>query len=206
MMNSSSDNFEIGLNIHLLSFTLPKNLIKDREEVRVSITTMPEGKKQHFYLKGKKMNYSNHVFSINITNQTKNIIIVYRKKNFFTDNPIIASKTLHMREYECFPKQPIETGMISTEVKTYNVYYPLQVQKEEEKQNNLNDQANGKSFKRKVLGQMQIQLTFTPPYSGENEKRKEEKSITFGHRMSKKHQKSEYKKINNENVCDSNLL
>lgn len=206
MMNSSSDNFEIGLNIHLLSFTLPKNLIKDREEVRVSITTMPEGKKQHFYLKGKKMNCSNHVFSINITNQTKNIIIVFRKKNFFTDNPIIASKTLHMREYECLPKQPIETGMISTEVKTYNVYYPLQVQKQEEKQNNLNDQANGKSFKRKVLGQMQIQLTFTPPYSGENEKRKEEKSITMSHKMNKKHRKNDYQKINNENVCDTNLI
>lgn len=211
-MQQLNNSFEIGLNIHLLSFTLPKNLIKNKEEVRVSITTMPDGRKQHFYLKGKKMYCSNHVFSINITNQTKNIIMVFRKKVFLSENPIIASKTIHLREYDCFPKQPIETGMISSEVRSVNIYYPLQKQKEEEVGNeNFVCKENEKSFKRKILGQMELQLTFTPPYEvdkkekkkeekKEKKEKKEEKNTGSIHKINKKskNNNNEYTKIENE--------
>ena len=75
------------MNIHLLSFKLPKDVVKDKEEIRVSITTIPEENKEHFSIEGKKMYNANHVFSLNITNNTRKIIMVFRKKTIF-DDPI----------------------------------------------------------------------------------------------------------------------
>ena len=76
----SNSEYQIGLNIHLLSFLLPNKLIHESDSVRVSVTTIPEENKQHFKIKGKKICSSNHVFSLNITNKTDRIVIVFRKK------------------------------------------------------------------------------------------------------------------------------
>lgn len=170
-MIQNSTRFTFGLNIHLLSFTLPRDVMKDKDDIRVSITTMPEESKQHFHLRGKKTNYSNHVFSLNITNQTKRIIMVFRKKHFFADDPIIASATIHMSDFSKFPRNPEEigNGTISTDVKTLNVYYPLQKQIIEENRQGKN--ISKYNIKRKVLGQMQIQLTFTTPYASFSHKK-----------------------------------
>ena len=157
-MNTStnqSKRFENGLSIHLLAFSLPKEIIKDNEEVRVSITTIPEECKQHFTIEGKKIYNSNHIFSLNITESTSKIIIVFRKVSTLQDNPIIASTTIHLRDFKELPNEQIITGMISTEIKYINLYYPLQKQMNEEKKKNV---------QRKVIGQMQIQLTATTPY------------------------------------------
>lgn len=204
MLSTTQNNgkFEIGLNIHLLSFSLPKDLIKDREEVRVSITTIPELNKQHFTLHGKKMNCTNHVFTINITNETKNVVMVFRKKTFNKENPIIASKTIHLREYKNFPQEPITTGTLNSEVKQMNIYYPLQKQEQEAQSNyNGNDDTQNK---RKILGSMQVQLSFTTPYLNTTKEKKNNKTKNNNHeqkthKFNKKSSKNEYRKIDTQN-------
>lgn len=200
-MSQNDSIFEIGLNIHLLSFSLPNDLIKDRDEVRVSITTMPDESKQHFSLHGKKMNCSNHVFSLNITNKTKHIIMVFRKKTFLSENPIIGSVTIHTKDFPKIPRSVDQlcSGIINTDVKKVNIYYPLQKQiKEFEQQSSVpqSEEEIKKQIKRKVLGQMQIQLSFTAPYSNVNtDKIKKEKSESKKNAEPKKNSKTEKSKI-----------
>lgn len=209
-MIQNSTRFTFGLNIHLLSFTLPRDVMKDKDDIRVSITTMPEESKQHFHLRGKKTNYSNHIFSLNVTNQTKRIIMVFRKKHLFADDPIIASSTIHMSDFSKFPRNPEElgNGAISTDVKTLNVYYPLQKQIIEENRQGKN--ISKYNIKRKVLGQMQIQLSFTTPYASFSHKKEakenrhhtkiernsndKNQSIKM-HKTKKNKQKGEYEQI-----------
>lgn len=156
MIASNNKGFQNGLNIHLLAFALPRDVIQDNEDVRVSITSIPEEIKQNFIIEGKKMGNSNHVFSLNITNETKKIIMVFRKQSSHSENPIIASSTIKLEEFKELPRKQITNGMIRTEVKHINIYYPLQRQIQEEGKKNV---------QRKVLGQMEIQLTFTASYS-----------------------------------------
>lgn len=157
--------FPIGFNIHLISFQLPKNVIKENEDIRVSITTLPEESKQHFHLHGKKMLCTNHVFSLNVTNKTKKVIMVFRKKIFLHEDPIIASTIIYQEDFPKLPDDvdPSNIETMSTDVKTLNIYYPLQKQIQEEKAAGKYDKT--KKIDRKILGQMQIQLSFTSPYT-----------------------------------------
>ncbi|KAK8889644.1 hypothetical protein M9Y10_034397 [Tritrichomonas musculus] len=157
-MTQNKAKYENCLNVHLLAFVLPKDLINDNDEVRVSVTTIPEENKQCFFLQGNKMNNSNHIFSLNITDQTKKIIMVFRKKNISSEYPIIASATIHLVDFENVPQKQMVSGIITTQVKVLNLYYPLQKQMIENKEEN-------KKFARKVLGKMRIQLSFAAPYS-----------------------------------------
>mgnify|MGYP001033567758 FL=1 len=165
MNTQNNTTFENCMNIHLLSFTLPKNILKEKDDVRVSITTMPEERKQHFTIESKKIYSVNHVFSINITEKTDKIIIVFRKKTILSENPIIASATLSLNKFKNVPKEQITNGILTSDVQTLNIYYPLQKQMKEE---------HCKNIERKVLGQMQVQLSFTVPYI-EIEKNKKKK-------------------------------
>ena len=164
-MNNNNSKFENGMIIHLLSFNLPKNIIDKEEEVRVSITTLPDEKKEHFTIEGKKMYNANHVFTLNVTNQTKTVVMVFRKKTFLQENPIIASAKLSLNNFKNVPKEQITNGVITSDIQTLNIYYPLQKQMNEE---------HSKNIKRKVLGEMQVQLSFTVPYI-EIEKSKKKK-------------------------------
>lgn len=215
-MLQNNEKFEIGLNIHLLSFTLPKNLIKDKDDVRVSITTMPDETKQHFSLHGKKMNCSNHVFSLNITNQTKHIILVFRKKTLLSDNPIIGSVTIHTKDFPKIPQSVNQlcSGLVTTDIKNVNIYYPLQKQmKEMELQSDhyMSQDEMRKQMKRKVLGQMQIQLSFTAPYSSvktDNNKRYKNTNLDLKnnsqaeknkiHKVKKLEKKGDYEKLTDD--------
>ena len=98
-INQSKFSYQIGLNIHLLAFKLPEKLIHDSDSVRVCIITFPEKNKPHFSVKGKKINTSNHVFSLNITNKTDKTVMFFRNKNALGENPIIASSTIHLQFY-----------------------------------------------------------------------------------------------------------
>lgn len=153
-MSQNNEIFNIGFNIHLLSFSIPRNIIKYDEDIRVSITTLPEECKQNFYLPCEKMENSNHVFAFNITNQTTKIVMVFRKKNSMANDPIIASSTIHRTD---FPRITADfaqmcSGTINTEVKEFKIYEPLHKQ-----YININTQ-------RKVIGTMKIQFSFTTPY------------------------------------------
>lgn len=189
-------NFEIGLNIHLISVKLPKKIIKSKDTIRVSITTMPEGNKQHFYMKRKKINCSNCVFLTNITNHTKHIIIVFRKKSILSKNPIIAQKTIHSKEFESFQQEPIENWIFSTEVKTLHIFSHQKHNKE-----------NNRSHRNKYLGEMQIKLSFTTPYTTvkeNNDEQEIEKTNIKNQKTNKKDQYLDYQKIESENLYNNN--
>lgn len=180
---SKDNKFEIGLNIHLLSFRLPEEVIKTREVIRVSITTFPELNQQHFYLYAKNMNCPNHTFSINITNQTKHFIIHFRKKVFLKENPIIGSKTIHLQHFQCFPKDPISNDIIKSEVKSVNIYYRHQFGEKE-----IKDEAKYQPI---IIGNMLIQLSFTPPY-------KKNDSKDNNHKIKRKLSINKHEKVANE--------
>ena len=194
-MNNNNSKFENGMIIHLLSFNLPKNIIDKEEEVRVSITTLPDEKKEHFTIEGKKMYNANHVFTLNVTNQTKTVVMVFRKKTFLQENPIIASTTIHFKDFKEIPCEQITNGIINTEVKTINIYYPLQQQKREEHKDKI---------ERKILGQMQIQLTFTTPYL--NQKQQKTNKTNKTNKINKINKINKSNKINKINKIQSHKI
>lgn len=202
-MTQNNSNSQIGLNIHLLTFKLPEKLVHDSDSVRVSITTFPEENKQHFYVKGKKINTSNHVFSLNITNKTDKIVMVFRKKNPLGDDPIIASSTIHLKKFTELPIEQITCGTQMTDVKILDIYYPLQKQIQEEQSKEQTNGTANKNMKRKVLGQMEVQLSFSTPYLNSNKEKtnkKENKNISKKMNKSYKPKKNgKYEQITDEN-------
>ena len=201
-MTQNNSKYQIGLNIHLLTFKLPEKLIHDSDSVRVSITTFPEENKQHFYVKGKKINTSNHVFSLNITNKIDKIVMVFRKKNPLGDDPIIASATIHLKKFTELPIEQITCGTQMTDVKILDIYYPLQKQIQEEQSKEQTNGIANKNMKRKVLGQMEIQLSFSTPYLNSNKEKtnkKENKNISKKMNKSYKPKKNgKYEQITEE--------
>ncbi|KAK8871629.1 hypothetical protein M9Y10_007364 [Tritrichomonas musculus] len=134
----------IGLNIHLIHVKLNDIDIHQNDKVRVSITTIPEEKKQSFIVDYKNLEDINHFFKVNITKITKKIIIVFRKKSNLKHDPIIASTIIHS---DHFPKSKFDS--INSELKRINIYEPI-----------CNDKNKGKNKEnRKILGYMIIQST-----------------------------------------------
>lgn len=181
-MKQNTSSFENSMNIHILSFTLPKNVVSDKDDIRVSITTYPDQNKQHFSIEGKKINNANHVFSLNITNLTNKAVIVFRKKNVIGNNPIVASTSVILNEFKNVPSHKIESGTISSDVKTIDIFYPLQLQKKEE---------NREDVQRKILGKMQVQLSFAAPFL-----KIDKKNINVDHSKINKMQKIKLNKKN----------
>ena len=214
-MTQNNSKYQIGLNIHLLTFKLPEKLVHDSDSIRVSITSFPEENKQHFYVKGKKINTSNHVFSLNITTKTDKIVIVFRKKNAIGEDPIIASATIHLKKFTELPIEQMTSGTKMTDVKILDIYYPLQKQIEEEQSKEQSkEQTNvttNKHMKRKVLGQMEIQLSFSTPYLNSNKEKtnkKENKQISKKiNKICKPKKNGKYEQITDENgYMNFNLL
>ena len=210
-MNQNNSKYQIGLNIHLLTFKLPEKLVHDSDSIRVSITTFPEENKQHFYVKGKKINTSNHVFSLNITNKTDKIVMVFRKKNAIGEDPIIASATIHLKKFTELPIEQMTSGTKMTDVKILDIYYPLQKQIEEEQSKEQTNVTTNKHMKRKVLGQMEIQLSFSTPYLNSNKEKtnkKENKQISKKiNKICKPKKNGKYEQITDENgYMNFNLL
>lgn len=149
---------EINLHIHLIAIALPKKIINNIEEIGVCITAIPEGNKQNFIIEKKKSHY---IFSMHITNLTKQVNMAFREKNGNTDNPILAATTIILNDFSKFPSEGFISGIINTEIKIIDIYYPLQKQIEEEEKNK--NKKNYKHLTRKVLGQMQMQLSYSSP-------------------------------------------
>lgn len=113
----------LQLNIYVLSFTLPEYVIKPNDDVRVSITTLPEQVKQNFTIPAREMLHPRHAFQAGITQNTQKIIFVFRKKSFLDGDPIIASTTLNAKD---FPKIILRPNEIDEcPVQTLNIYEPI---------------------------------------------------------------------------------
>ncbi|KAK8844316.1 hypothetical protein M9Y10_024529 [Tritrichomonas musculus] len=146
--------YKMNLNIHITSFKPPQYLIRDSTTVCVGIMTFPEEEKHIFEIKGKELNSSSLVFPINVTEKTDKIAILINKKALIAENPIIATATFHFKELFNIPIQKIVNNKISSDIKILDIHYPLKKQIKEERKNKV------KQFKRKVLGQMEVRLTF----------------------------------------------
>lgn len=144
-----------GLNIHLQALEFFNDLFQKNDKVRVSITTIPEDNKQAFIIDAKKMREVHHFFTVNITDKTKKIIFVFRKKSFIHNDPIVASTIIHS---DMFPKEGDDKT--NTEMKIVNIYEPL---------HSLRDSTSHfVKEQRKVFGQMYIQFSLTEEFPDQN--------------------------------------
>ena len=169
-----------GLNIHLKSFKLNSNIVNGSDKIRVSITTFPENNKEAFITEAKQMSFVHHFFTVNITDKTEKMVIVFRKIGFL-DNPIIASATIRSTE---LPTNDYE----NVEMKTMNLYEPLQTA----------------TKKRRIFGEMQIQFSLTsafPTFKASNKNNNHQKTTKSVYSKNNK-----YSKINEENNQYSNSM
>lgn len=133
-----------GLSIQLLSFKLKPGLINQIDNIRVSITTVPDDTKQAFIINASKIHNIHHQFTVNISDKTKKIIFVFRKKNSLQEDPIIASTIIHSYEF------PRPNEIRDTEIKKFNILEPLC---------NLKDMGcKNPTEKRRIFGEMVIQM------------------------------------------------
>ena len=149
-MNFKDNSIEIGLKIHIFSLTLRKDLIKDTDEIRMSITSKPDKRKHYYYFSGKQFQSPDLICHLNITNMANEIIIVFRKKNFIEGHPIIGSAIIESCN---LPKIPQNINQLSiekksTDVKNIKILNPYQLL------NNKN---------KKEIGEMKIQISVIPP-------------------------------------------
>lgn len=150
-----SINKSFGLNLRILSFQLSSNLFKQSDEIRVSVTTIPEENKQNFSIPAHKMKEAKLTFGVNVNicqqdipndfvlANTEKIVVVFRKKNFFS-NPIIASTVITAKS---FPKNLSEPAT----AKIFDIFEPI---------NNKNN--NNKC--RKIVGKMIVEMSLTDPF------------------------------------------
>lgn len=177
-----------GLNIHLFSFKLYANNVHPNDKIRVSITSIPEESKQAFIIEAKKINDVHHFFTLNITDKTKKIIFVFRKKSIIQNDPIIASTIIHRDEF------PISrSDSQNTELKQIIIYEPIGY-----RANNANFIEN-----RQILGQMQIQMSLQDSFV-------EISPAKYNYNISKIHKGEGYSMVNglnnNENADQDNSL
>lgn len=150
-----SINHTFGLNIRVLSIEIPKYLAKDNDEIRVSVTTIPEQNKQAFVIQANKLKDSQLIFGVNVsilqekipseytTTCTEEILIVLRKKNFFKADPIIARARIKADELPQNLSEPVQ-------IKTFNLFQQCDKAKYD-----YND----------IIGKIQVQLSLTDPFN-----------------------------------------
>lgn len=159
-MNSitqENKKLEDGLNILLNSFELQYGLVTRNDTIRVSITTLPEEHKQHFEISASKICNCNHLFTVNITNETKKIIFVFRRKDSQLKNPIIASTIINSKHFPKMAQNIYQnfSGTKSNEIHKFKIFEPIQKNQAEKVQ---------KVSNRRMLGEMKVELSLTSPY------------------------------------------
>lgn len=160
-----------GLNMRLISFDLPRNIAKGSDNIRVSITTMPEENKQHFSIQARHMKNANLNFLVNVKlpseelpddfvfSGTEKIIVVFRKQSTFWGSPIIASTMISSKEFPKNFTDPIQ-------VKTFNIYEPVQRNAKNHEDNSFigtyqKQHPEHKCINRRIIGRMQVELSLT---------------------------------------------
>lgn len=160
----NSESFQmLNLNIQLQSIKLSKDIVNENDTVRVSITTLPDGQKQAQTFEVKEMNASQPTFKIQMNDQTEKVIIVFRKKSFFGQAPIIASTTLKSKDIHIFKE------LINNEHKKISIFEPIQ-----NFNNKNNNMKTNENKSRRIVGTMEVDFTLIEEF-----KRQEMKENTF---------------------------
>lgn len=196
-MEQNNGASQIGLNIHILSFSINNASLKNHDDIRVSFTTFPGHAKEHFCVKAKKINSTNHVFSLNISNETKSILLVFRRKNFLLNDPIIGCLIINTCELPNIPKDfdSMSSFSKSSEIKTMKIYEPIFRKPGD----------NSPKEKPKVNGQIDIQFTITEPYAIKEHKMKHQKENNHNnYKISKNNNETDNNKKMNKKVKHNN--
>ena len=180
MFNNSS-NKQYRKNIHLISFSLNDKVYKEKNEILVSITTLPEHNKQSFKISGKEISQFYHVFTVDITEKTEDILLVFRKKKTLENSPIIGSTTIHLSSQK------------EQDIQILNIYEPRQHMNEPK--NKLEPYTN--KTNRQIIGQMKIQFLENEINSkcNDNNKKDKKKNLFKVNKMNQENQK--FNKMNN---------
>lgn len=118
-----------GLGIGFISFDLPEQLVRDNDEVRVSVTTIPDDFKQTFVIHANDMSNIQQLLTLNISSITTKLNIVFRRKSLFENDPIIASAAI---DADSFPKHKIDmeslkdSGLKEITMLKFDIYEPIQ--------------------------------------------------------------------------------
>ncbi|KAK8892555.1 hypothetical protein M9Y10_029788 [Tritrichomonas musculus] len=138
----------LNLNIQLQSIYLSKEIVGEFDTIRVSITTVPDGQKQAQTFEVREMKKAQPTFKIQMNDQTEKVIIVFRKKNIFGTDHIIASTTLKSKDIHIFKE------LVNNEHMKISIYEPLQ--------NNNSKNNNSKTIakkNRRIVGTMEIDFS-----------------------------------------------
>lgn len=183
-----------GLNIYLQAFQLNQDLIHNSEKIRVSITTLPDEKKQHFVINPKKVGNANHNFNVNISNNTCKIIFVFRRKGLLTNDQIIASTCI---KREDLPETPNDKS--NNKMMIIKIFEPHN-QKHDCKTgiSGVSCHCDMKENKR-ILGQMSVQFQLTDPFP-------EQEYQSCKMRRSSSSSKFKYSKMSNNENMEDNLI
>lgn len=169
LMNQNNKKDEIGLSICVEKFSITNDILKDNDNIHVSITLLPEQIRHNFTVQSKVLASTNHIFSLNITRQTKKIVMIFRKSGFFSNDQIFASTVINSCD---FPKisqnfNQINSIPVETDTKTINIYSPITQQNNENyegQEDQYSESQYSESMVKKIIGNMQVKLTFTAPY------------------------------------------
>lgn len=135
--------FMLSLNIDMFSLELKKNIIQNDDTIRISITALPERSKKNITFEAPYLKKVRPSFSVNINEKTEKILIVFRKKKFSDNDPILGSIVI--------PKGEFPTNfddIANTELKLIDLLEPLQ---------HLTD----KCVNRKIIGRFYIQFSLS---------------------------------------------
>lgn len=145
-----------SLKIHLNTIKFNRNLIGPNDKIRVSVTTIPEDHKAAVVIDAKQMDDIHSSFAVDITDKTKKIIFVIRKKSFFQNDPIIASTIIHSSDL------PVPNDSRNTGIKSICLFEPLQ----NKDSSSLANMHYSKDHRR-IFGHMDILFTVESSFTGQ---------------------------------------
>lgn len=161
MTNSHSKDIKIktGINLHIYSITFPTGLLQDTDDFRISIQSFPEKQKQYHYFRGEQLTFFDQTFSLNITNITEEILLVFRKKNFIDNDPIIASAIIHANEFPKIPQkiEQLNLEKSETDIIKIDIFEPRH--------------QNEPADKRKIIGAFDVKMSTTVPIPESKDKK-----------------------------------
>ena len=82
------------LNIQLQSIEFIDKIVQDCDSIRVSVTTFPDEQKINTSFEVKQIRTTFPSFTVNVSDRTEKILIVFRKKYLVQRDPIIASTVI----------------------------------------------------------------------------------------------------------------
>lgn len=132
------------MNVKLSSFDFLGIKINSKDSVRVNLTVLPDMQKQSYTYDVNKTSISTATFSVKVSEDTKQILIVFQKIGHFSSDQLIASTIFQADDFsKCFNKN---NNFKCTQ--KVDILEPIQQVLDNNKFHNK------KSSKRKVVGSM----------------------------------------------------